>query len=189
MTMARKPIPPPSSARGILMLWVPVSIITSLVISSVIAVTLSPPKLGQLIWGELPPYFLAVFGVFVVIIALRLYMARPKYYYDEKGIYRRTQLVSDWNTIATIKMSSKPGRSEPPAPPMINFFSARNPVENAEFYPLERVDTSKYFFSFVDRNGKEVARCPTNPSSFSIGGVSEDLIETAKRARPDLSIS
>ena len=170
------------------MLWVPVSFVASLLIASIIAVTVSPPKLGQLVWGELPPYFLGVFFVFVGFIAVRLYLARPQYFYDEKGIYRRSQLLADWRAIATLKMSSRPGRGEPPAPPLLNLFP-KDPAQNEEFYPQESVDTSKFFFSLFNQKGNEVARIPTKPSSFSISGVSEDLIVTARRAGSNLAIS
>lgn len=186
--MARKPIPPPRSAKSILMYGVPITLVGSLLISSVIAVTLQPLKPWQTVWGELLPYFLGVFASSMVFVAIMLYLARPQYFYDEKGIYRKSQLLSDWQGITTLNMSSAPGRMEQLGPPIPNLrtYSA---AENDEFLPQERVDTSKYFFSFVGKSGKEIARVPTRLSAFSIDGVSQDLIDTANRAGVDLAVA
>ena len=170
------------------MFWTPISLVASLLISSAIAVAIQPLKPWQTVWGELPTYFLGVFGAFVAFIAVKLYMARPKYFYDEKGIYRKSQLLSDWKGIATLRLSSNPGRLEQLGPPIPNVLPY-SVAENDEFLPQESVDTSKYFFSFVAKSGKEVARVPTSPSSFSIGGVSQDLIDTAKRAGSNLAVA
>lgn len=187
--MTRKGIPPPSSAKGVLLVWAPISIIASLLISSVLAVTLSPPRLGQLVWGELPPYFLAVFGFFLAYIAFRLYQTRPRYFYDEKGIYKGSRLLADWKSVGTMATKFRAIKRDLPAPVMPNFFSNADPTENAEFYPQERVDSSRYYFSFVDRDGREIARVPTRPAALSIGGTSEDLLETARAAGADITLS
>lgn len=170
------------------MYGIPISLVGSLLISSVIAVTLQPLKPWQTVWGELLPYFLGAFATSMVFIAVELYLARPQYFYDEKGIYRKSQLLSDWQEIATLNMSSTPGRLEQLGPPIPNL-RAYSAAENDEFLPQESVDTSKYFFSFIGKSGKVVARVPTCPSSFSIGGVSQDLIDTANRAGVDLAVA
>lgn len=160
----------------------------SLLLSSVLAVTFQPLKPWETVWGELPLYFLGVLGAFLVFMVVKIYMARPQFFYDEKGIYRKSRLVSDWKGLAAIRMSAKPGHLNQLGPPIPNF-RPYSVAENDEFLPQESVDTSKYFFTFVNRDGKEVARIPTNPSSFSMGGVSQDLIDTAERAGSKLSIS
>lgn len=185
--MARKGIPPPESAKGVLVVWGPISVVSSLLISSVIAVTLQPPKLGQLVWGELPPYFLGVFSMFLAYIAFRLYRTRPKYFYDEKGVYKGSRLLADWRSVTTIKINFRPISKEGPGHAFPHFSS--DPTVNAESYPLEDLDSSKYSFSFVSRDGKEIARVPTRPASLSMGGTSEDILETARRAGANPSVS
>lgn len=159
----------------------------SLFISSAIAVTLHPLEPWQTVWEVLPPYFFGVFGAFAAFVAVKLYRAGPQYFYDEKGIYKKSELLSSWHEVAALKMASKPGRWEQVGPPIPNLRSYT--AENDEFMPQETTDTSKYFFAFVGKEGKEIARAPTNPSSFSKDGVSQDIIDTAKRAGENLTIA
>lgn len=90
---------------------------------------------------------MAVFSVFLVYIAFRLYQTRPRYFYDEKGVYKGSRLLADWNGVAIVMTKFRAVKKDPPAPVTPNFFSAADPTENAEFYPLERVGSFKCFFS------------------------------------------